>query len=365
MAAGRLSVVSRFAGRQLGPEAVAAVDSTDQAAAMLALGRQLRHARELADAAGLSSVGMPRGLAVAGMGGSAIGARLAIGVLGDRLRRPVVVADGYELPPWVGPGTLVLCSSYSGATEETLTCYGQARERGAAVVVASVGGPLTARAQADGVPVIRLPGGLQPRAAVGYSLMCALAAAAACGAAPSLREELEPAARLLDELALEWGPAGDEHGVAKELARRLCGAASVVVGAESTAPVAYRWKCQLNENAKLPAFCSVLPEADHNEICGWEAATACGTFAAVFLEDVEHRPEIRRRVDITARAALNAGVRVARVTARGTTRLERVLSLVLLGDLVSLYLAVLRETDPVEIRAIHELKAALAVTGRG
>jgi glucose/mannose-6-phosphate isomerase len=286
-------------------------------------------------------------------------------VLGGRLRRPVTVADGYELPSWVGPGTFVLCSSYSGTTEETLSCYEHAREAAATIVVASTGGPLVSRAYADGVPVIRLPGGLQPRAAVGCSLVCALAAAASCGAAPSLREELEAAARLVDELAVEWGPAADERGLAKELARRLFGAVSVVVGAGSTAPVAYRWKCQLNENAKLPAFCSVLPEADHNEICGWQAAATLGTFGAVFLEDANDRPEIRRRTELTARAALDGGIRVARVTARGDTRLERVLSLVLLGDLVSLYLAVLGETDPVEIRAIHELKAALMFTTRG
>jgi glucose/mannose-6-phosphate isomerase len=364
MAAGRLSVIRRSAGKPLAAHAVAAVDSTDQAAAMLGLGRQLGHAHELVDAAGLRSVYAPRGLVVAGMGGSAVGARLAIGVLGARLRRPVTVCDGYELPRWAGPGTLVLCSSYSGRTEETLACYDQARERAATIVVASTGGPLTARAHADGVPVISLPSGLQPRAAVGYSLVCALAAAAACGAAPSLLDELESAGRLMDELADEWGPDGDERGQAKELARRLCGAVSVVVGAGCTAPVAYRWKCQLNENAKLPAFCSVLPEADHNEICGWDAAAGLGRFAAVFLEDADDRPEIRRRVEFTARAALRSGVRVERVSARGDTRLHRVLSLVLLGDLVSLYLAVLRDVDPVHIHAIHDLKAALGVTGR-
>jgi dihydroorotate dehydrogenase (NAD+) catalytic subunit len=103
--------------------------------------------------------------------------------------------------------------------------------------------------------------------------------------------------RLVDELAAEWGPDGPEDGEAKRLARSLHGTVPVVSGPGLAGAVAYRWKCQLNENAKLPAFCSVLPEADHNEICGWEAATACGTFAAVFLEDVEHRPEIRRRVD--------------------------------------------------------------------
>jgi glucose/mannose-6-phosphate isomerase len=359
MATGRLTAVPRFAGSRLAPDSVAAVDSTGQAAAMLALGGQLRHAAELVAAVRLPTLAAPRALVVAGMGGSAVGGRLAIGVLGARLRLPLVVADGYELPSWVGPDTAVLCSSYSGATEETLACYRQARAHGASIVVASSGGPLTARAHADDVPVIRLPGGLQPRAAVGYSLVCAVAAAAACGAAPPLLDELEPAARLLDELAAEWGPQGEDRNTAKALARRLSGAVSVIVGAGATAPVAYRWKCQLNENAKVPAFASVLPEADHNEICGWEPASQPAQFAAVFLEDADHAPEIQRRVELTARAALDGGVRVARVRARGDSALERVLSLVLLGDLVSLYVAVLRAADPVEIRAIHELKAAL------
>jgi glucose/mannose-6-phosphate isomerase len=209
------------------------------------------------------------------------------------------------------------------------------------------------------VPVIPIPGGFQPRAAVGYSTVTALEMAAACGAAPSVRDEVEAAAALCQRLAAEWRPEGDDEAPPKALARRLCESVPVVAGAELTAGVAYRWKSQFNENAEVLSFASELPEVNHNEICGWEAAATLGPFAAVFLEDARHRPEIRRRVEFTARAALEAGVRVVRVTARGDTPLQRVLSAVLLGDLVSVYMAVLSGVDPTPVEAIARLKTDL------
>jgi glucose/mannose-6-phosphate isomerase len=340
--------------------AVRRVDSSGQGEAILAFGAHLRDALRRADAAGLRPVAAPGGLVVAGMGGSAVGARLAIGVLGDRARRPIVVSDGYALPPWAGPDVLVLCSSYSGSTEETLACYDEARRRGAPVLAVTTGGLLAERARRDGMPVIELPRGLQPRAAVGYSLVAALEAAAIAGAAPSLRAEVEAAAARVDALAGDWGPAGPEDGRAKALARRLDGTAPVIIGAGRTAPVAYRWKCQLNENAKVPAFCSVLPEADHNEICAWAGAGAFGAFSAVVLEAPGALPALARRSELTAGLAAAGARAVERVGAPGSGPLEHVASLVLLGDLVSLYLAVLRGVDPVEIDAITQLKAALA-----
>jgi glucose/mannose-6-phosphate isomerase len=215
------------------------------------------------------------------------------------------------------------------------------------------------------VPVIRLPAGLQPRAAVGYSLACALAAASLCGAAPPLGRHLVAAADWIDALAREWGPEGSDDSRAKMLARLLGGLAPVIVGTGGTVPVAYRWKCQLNENAKVPAFWSALPEADHNEICGWGAAAEAGAFAAIFLEDDDDPPQVRRRVLLTAAAAQRGARVVRRVSGQGETRLQRLLSLILLGDLVSLYVAVLRGADPADIQAIRELKTALAVTAGG
>ena len=254
----------------------------------------------------------------------------------------------------------MLCSSYSGNTEETLSAYDDALERGAPRLVATTGGALAERARRDRVPVIPLPGGFQPRAAVGYGLVSALEAAALAGAGPSLRDEIEAAATLAEALAAEWGPRGDEDGEAKALARALHGTVPVITGAELTAPVAYRWKCQVNENAGLPAFSSALPEADHNEVVGWPGADGLGPFSAVFLEDPGAHPRNALRSELTAVEAQAGASVVERVSARGGTRLERLVSLVLLGDLVSLYLAVLAGTDPVDIAPIDRIKAGLA-----
>jgi glucose/mannose-6-phosphate isomerase len=335
-----------------------AVDSTGQFGETLGLAEHLRDALWRVDSAAIPPVDAPGGLIVAGMGGSSVGGRLASGALGPRLRRPLALAMGYDIPAWIGAETLVLCSSYSGSTEETLATYDAAKAANAPRIVVTTGGPLAERAREDGVPVVPLPGGFQPRAAVGYSLVTALEAAALCGAAPSLRDEVDGAAALAAELAREWGPDGDEEGEAKRLARALHGTIPVITGAGLTASVAYRWKCQINENAEIPAFASKLPEHDHNEIVGWGGADR--RLGAVFLEDPEGDERAARRIEVTAELAAEGAAVVERVTAIGETRLERLVSLVLLGDLVSLYLAVLRGVDPVHVRAIDALKERLA-----
>ncbi|HEY6692898.1 MAG TPA: bifunctional phosphoglucose/phosphomannose isomerase [Solirubrobacteraceae bacterium] len=341
-------------------DAVAAVDSTGQAEDMLDLAVHLRDALWRVDSASIGAIDAPGGLIVAGMGGSAIGGRLASGAIGARARRPIVVADNYALPGWAGPETLVLCSSYSGATEETLSAYDDAAERGAQRVVATTGGALADRARRDDVPVIPIPSGFQPRAAVGYSLVAALEAAAVCGAAPSLRAETEAAADLAERLAEEWGPEGPEDGAAKALARQLHGTVPVIAGAGVGVAAAYRWKCQINENAALPAFASAVPELGHNEVVGWPAARELGRFSAVFLDDPGAHPRNVLRTELLAGQVAGWADVVERVAPHGESAVERIVSLVLLGDLVSLYLAVLRGEDPVAIAPIDALKAALA-----
>jgi glucose/mannose-6-phosphate isomerase len=204
-----------------------------------------------------------------------------------------------------------------------------------------------------------VPGGMRPRAAVAYMTVAALECAALCGAGPSLREEVELASAQLTELAAEWGPDAPLESTAKALAARLHGTVPVVFGAGLTEPVATRWKTQLNENPEIPAFEATLPEADHNEICGWERASELAPLSAVFLEDHGVHPRTLRRVDLTARLLEPGAAAVERVQTRGESPLERVMSLVLLGDLVSIYLATLAGVDPSPMEAIERLKAEL------
>ena len=340
-------------------EAIEAIDVDNQVDDVLGLPEHLRDALWRVESAQLERHDARGGLIVAGMGGSAIGGTLARAVLGDRASRPIVVMRDYGVPSWTTPDATVLCASYSGNTEETLAAFEAAGALGARRVVATTGGKLAEAARAEDVPVIPLPGAFQPRAAVGYMLVIALEVAAACGAAESLHSEIDVAAAHTEELISEWGPEGAEDSLAKQLARGLHGTVPQIAGAGLTAPIAYRWKTQLNENAKTPAFASALPELDHNELVGWTGAADLGRFSAVFLDDSDLHPRVRQRIELTRGLIGSAAAGTFRVESRGETRMERLVSLVLLGDLVSLYLAVLRGIDPTPVAAIDQLKDAL------
>jgi glucose/mannose-6-phosphate isomerase len=340
--------------------AIEAVDTEDLLTDVLALPEHMRDAQWKVESARLEEWDSPGGLIVAGMGGSAIGGALAQAALGDQASRPILATRAYGLPAWTQPDTTVLCASYSGNTEETLACYESAGALGAHRIVVTSGGQLARLARKDGVAVIPVAGGLQPRASVAYMTIAALEVAWLCGAAPRLTTEVDVAAEHLEELVTEWGPDGSDASEAKVLARGLHGTAPVVSGSGLTEAIAYRWKTQINENAKLPAFASELPELDHNEICSWAGAGTVGRFAAVFLDDPDTSPRLRDRIELTQEIVRAEGHPTFVARSRGQTRVERVLSLVLLGDLVSLYLAVLRGVDPTPVEAIERLKAGLA-----
>jgi glucose/mannose-6-phosphate isomerase len=344
----------------LSREAIAQVDTSGQLNDVLALPEHLRDALWRVESAIMNEWDTPGGLVVAGMGGSAIGGALAAAALGDHASRPIFVTRAYGLPPWTTPETTVLCASYSGNTEETLACYESAAALGAQRVVVTTGGRLAELARADRVPVIPLPGGFQPRVAVAYMTVAALEVAALCGAGPRLTSEIDVAASHTEQLVAEWGPDAPEDSLAKEIARGLLGSAPVVAGAGLTIPIAYRWKTQINENAKLPCFAHELPELDHNELVGWEGAPDVGRFAAVFLDDCDAHPRVKARMELTERLIADSATACFHVETRGQTTMERVISLVLLGDLVSLYLAVLRGVDPGPVRVLEQLKVELA-----
>lgn len=336
-----------------------AIDRSGMLDDVLAQRHQVADALWRVQSAGLPGERRAGGLVVCGMGGSAVGGDLAADAVGARAEAPIVTVRDYALPGWVGEDHLVLCASYSGRTEETLSLYDAAGPAGAARVALTTGGALAERARADGVPVIGVPAGMQPRAAVVYMFVAALECLAACGAAPSLAGEIEVAGALLEELAVEWGPDAGEDSLAKSLARALEGTLPVVHGAGSTVAAARRWQTQIAENAKGAAFASRLPEADHNEVCGWERGRRDAPLSAVFLEAPGTHERVAQRVRLTAELVAGTGAPVERVAARGESSVEHVLSLVLLGDLLSVYLAALAGVDPTTIEAIQRLKAAL------
>jgi glucose/mannose-6-phosphate isomerase len=342
----------------LGGEAIAAADPGGMLADVLAQPHQFGDALWRVESAGIKRGEYARGLVVCGMGGSAIGGDLAAAAIGLRARAPITTLRGYELPEWVRADTLVMCASYSGNTEETLRCFDQAGQIGAPRVAVTTGGELAAAAREAGVPVIGVPSGMQPRAAVVYMTVAALEVAELAGAAPSLRDEIEAAGALSGELAAEWGGDSADDAEPKRIARALAGRIPIVYGGRSTTAPARRWRSQLNENAKVPAFYGDLPEAPHNEVVGWHHTDA--PLTAVILETPDEHERMEARFDITADVLDDVGLEVERVQARGDSPLERVMSLVLLGDLASVYLGVLLGKDPTPVAEIEALKARLS-----
>ena len=328
-----------------------AVDSGAQLDAALSLPDFLRDAIWRAGSAGIEPI-EASGLIVCGMGGSAIGGDLAAAALGSRLGKPLDVVRGYGVPAWTPPDRAILCSSYSGNTEETNACYAAAEAVGAQRIVATTGGAIGDAARSDGVPVIGMPAGLQPRAAVGYTFAIAAEVAALVGAGPAIRTEIDSSASHL-EAARESLLA-----LAAEVAGRIHGSVPLLYGCGLTTPVAYRWKCQVNENAKLPAFDHSIPELDHNEIVCWTGAEA-GAFSAVLLGDKDQHPRERERFELTAELIADRARDVVRIETEGETRTERLLWAVMLGDLVSLELAAREAVDPTPVDVIENLKDRL------
>jgi glucose/mannose-6-phosphate isomerase len=341
----------------LSPDAIAAVDAAGMLGDVLAQPQQYEDALWRTESAGIKRGDYARGIVICGMGGSAIGADLAAAAIGLRASAPITTIRGYELPAWVGADTLVVCASYSGNTEETLHCFEQAGAAGARRVAVTTGGKLAEAARAAGdVPVIGVPSGIQPRAAVVYMTVTALQCAELAGAAPSMRAEIDEAAAAARELVAEWGPEVDDSQP-KRLARAIEGRIPVVYGGRTTTAAARRWRSQLNENAKLPAFFGDLPEAHHNEVVGWHHADE--VLLGIVLEGPDEHERMARRFDVTAEVMSAAGFEALRVESQGQSPTARLMSLVLLGDLVSVYLAVLRGIDPTPVEEIEALKARL------
>jgi glucose/mannose-6-phosphate isomerase len=319
------------------------VDDGGMRAAIEGMAEQLLEGDRIGGEAGGDLV-MPTAVVIAGMGGSAMsGELLRALVIGD-CAVPITRVRGFGVPSWAGPGTLVVCSSYSGDTAETLACADQAHGQGASLLCLGMGGALEQRARGWGEPFAQVPDGMHPRAALGYLFGAMAGAFAACGLSrPGMAGECAQ------------GVAAVDRDAAAALGARLATTIPLIYGAGPMAAVAYRWKTQLNENAKMHAFSHAFPELDHNEIVAWEGAPA-GTFAAVLLRDAGEREETRRMIEATAELISQDAVLVEQVEGRGDTDAARAFSMVAHGDWVSYHAALERGVNPTPVDRIGTLK---------
>ena len=344
------------------PEFVTSRDPKGMYALAIGFPEQCRAALRIAGSASVSlNASGVRQVVLTGLGGSAAGGDFARALFDTFASVPFSVNRDYTLPGYVGADTLVFATSYSGNTEETLSAYADARRRGARIVVVTSGGELARRAVADAVPIITTPGGQPPRTAMGFMLVPVLVAAAKLGLLPE--QDIAGAADEMEAATASWGADSlMKANEAKRLALALHGAVGMLygLGAWQTV-VAGRWKGQINENAKQHVFAHALPEMNHNEILGWEGADRLGVkrWVTLLLEDGTESDRMKLRARATLDLVAKAG-ETHRVKATGASLLAKMLSLALLGDFVSLYLAALNEEDPYTIGSIDKIKNALA-----
>lgn len=298
---------------------------------------------------------------ICGMGGSAIGAELLRNFASDLTRPIIFVHRDYDLPAFTDSRTLVIASSYSGNTEETLSNFTQAMDKDCPKIAITTGGRLKDMAVARGIPVFTIDYVSQPRAALGYSFIPLLAVLSKLGFMEDKAAQVEETIQTLETLSGKLGEDIPTSGnPAKQLAQRLFGNLIVIYGAEMLSPVAQRWKGQFNENSKSWAFYETLSELNHNSVVGYEfpREMADKTYV-ILLRSPSLHPRILARYQITGEILEKRGIKYEIIDSQGESKLARMMSLVFIGDWTSYYLAMLNQADPTPVEIIAYLKERL------
>ena len=344
-------------------EALRRLDRGDMLGAAAGLPAQVRDAWSITRS--LTVPDSHRGVsavAVLGMGGSAIGGDLVRAIWADRIRVPVEVVRGYDLPAWVGPSTLVVASSYSGTTEETISAFGQAAARKAPSAIISTGGTLLEVARRAGLPHLAFPGGGQPRASVGYATTLLAGLLERAGLLELSDAEVEAAAASADTRVAASAPELPTiDNEAKRLAWIIVDRQPVIEASGFLGAVARRWKTQLNENGKTSAAWEELPEATHNAVVGYpQPDTLRDHLVVVFLESEGDHERNRLRARLSRELLEASGISSEVVPVTGEGRFGQALDAIVRGDFASTYLGALYGVDPTPVESISMLKAALA-----
>jgi glucose/mannose-6-phosphate isomerase len=297
-----------------------------------------------------------------GMGGSAIAGDILNEVVFNQLPIPMQVVRGYECPAYCSRKTLIIVSSYSGNTEETLSSLDQGRSKGAKIIAVTSGGELARLAKKNKWKLIELPDGFPPRQAFGYLFFPVLYLLTKFISGSDLEKQIENLTKHVSAQIVR----SDEHSsegksLAREIAFKLHNKIPLIYSVEPYyKSVAFRWRTQLNENAKTLAFHHVLPEMNHNEIVGWEMdGRLTKDLIVIFLESELYPRPIKTRIQLTKKILRDKGIDVIEVYGTGKSQLEITISLICMGDWVSYYLAMLYEKDPLAILNIDYLKSEL------
>ncbi len=301
-------------------------------------------------------------IVVAGMGGSGLSSLLAKAWLGKRLNVPFEVVRNYDLPNYVDNQTLVICSSYSGNTEETLNCLGQARDRFAQVGILAAKGHLLGIAQHQSIAHVVLTDNIPQRMAMFDMLRGLLALLVNFGVVPvSVLEEIAHTADWLHEETANWLPSvTTDKNEAKQLALLSVGKTPIIYGGALTAPVAYKWKISWNENAKNTAFWNEYPEFNHNEFLGWTSHPVDKPFVVFDIISSFEHPQILKRFEMSDRLLSGKRPKANEIHLKGDTLIAQLLWGCIFADFISIYVGIVNGVDPINVALAEKLKIELA-----
>ncbi len=324
--------------------------------------RQLNEGLETGKLSDLPKIetGKISNIVLAGMGGSAIGGELLKSFLKTELKTPFVIHRNYDLPAIVNENSLLICSSYSGGTEETLSAFEAGQKIGCKILCITTGGKLGEKAKAGGYDTIIIPSGMMPRAALGYSFTPLLMAFGRMGFCCDYSDDIKACAKHLEAWSSSYSFESDTNR-AYELAEKISGKLVVIYsGPDYMDAVGLRIKGQINENAKQHAFFNVFPEFNHNELVGWEySPNITDRFIVLILRDRADHPKIAKRMDVVKKIIESKGIEAVELVSEGETLLSRMFNLIQFGDFVSYYLALINGVDPTPINVIEYMKSNL------
>lgn len=288
-------------------------------------------------------------IVLVGMGGSALAGEILKCYLKSELNIPLIIVKTYSLPKFVDKKTLIITSSYSGNTEETIYAYREAIRKHIPTIAIASGGKLEELSKINKNIFIKLPGGIQPRVSIGYSFFALLKFFENCGFIESKKDDTKKTEKALRNPMFK--------GMAKKLVEKIKDKIPIIYASDDLSCVAYKWKIDINENSKTHAFYNIIPEMNHNELVGYTITK--GDYYVIILKDEEDFERIKKRVKITKDIIKEKGVEVTEVEIKGDCFLTKLFSAIYIGDWVSYYLALEEGIDPTPVDIVEDLKKKL------
>ena len=324
---------------------------------------QIKDAVQIAEKIDVASIDTSeiKNIVVNGLGGSAIGGDFARSYTNYEITVPIFVNRNYSLPSFVNPNTMSIISSYSGNTEETNSTYSEAIKRNSKIICISSGGSVEKTAIANNHLLVKIPGGLQPRCALGYSFFTLIILLSKLGFIKNLSPDIDAVISKIEKKSVLYTDFNSEENLAIKLANKLKGKLPIVYSSVDILDVVnLRWRGQLSENAKILAYGNFYPEMNHNELVGWKLnEDILKKIVVIMLEDGEDNERIKLRMEITSGIMKKYANDVIKLKGEGKNKLERIFDLVYLGDWVSYYLAIMNKINPTPVEAIDFLKNKL------